>query len=91
MSTITQLHNTSLEELISNLSEAFRMEIEQLKVHFSPRQPDELLTRDEVAKLLKINISSVYNWTKQGTLKRHAIGGRVYFKRSEIEESLIPY
>ncbi|MFD0977844.1 helix-turn-helix domain-containing protein [Salinimicrobium gaetbulicola] len=91
MSTITQLHNATPEDLINELRAVFQKELEQIKEHFTPKQPEELLTREEVAKLLKIDISSVHNWSKKGTLKRHAIGGRVYFKRSEIEESLIPY
>lgn len=91
MSSVTQLCNTSPEEVVSEIIKAFRMEIEELKQYFIPKHPDELLTRDEVSKLLKINISSVHNWTKSGILKRHAIGGRVYYKRSEIEQGLIPY
>lgn len=89
MNQSTLLHNSSPEELINRIISAFRQEIEDLKQNFSPKEPEELLSRDEVAKLLKIDISSVHNWSKKGILKRHAIGGRIYFKRSEIDESLI--
>ena len=37
---------------------------------------DELLTRDEVAKLLKVNPITVYRLTKQGKLPAVKLGGR---------------
>jgi predicted DNA-binding transcriptional regulator AlpA len=49
---------------------------------------DQFLSRNEVAKLLKISISTVHNWTKRGILTPYHIGGRVYFKPSEIENSM---
>lgn len=54
-----------------------------------PKSPsEEILTRQEVADLLKISLSTIHNWCKKGKLKPHGIGNRVYFKRSEIEENL---
>lgn len=91
MNQSTLLHNASPEDFINLMVKAFRQEIDELKQNFQPKEPEELLSRDEVAKLLKIDISSVHNWCKKGILKRYAIGGRIYFKRSEIEESLITY
>ncbi|WP_299154796.1 helix-turn-helix domain-containing protein [uncultured Christiangramia sp.] len=87
----TILHNASPEDFLNQIVSVFRKEIEDLKQNFQPKQPEDLLTRDEVAKLLKIDLSSVHNWSKKGILKRYAIGGRIYFKRSEIDESLISY
>jgi predicted DNA-binding transcriptional regulator AlpA len=52
---------------------------------------DQFLSRKEVAKLLNISISTVHNWTKREILIAHHMGGRVYFKRIEIESSMIKY
>jgi len=52
-------------------------------------QNKELLTRAEVANLLNISIATLWNWEKQGILKKYGIGGRVYYKKSEILESLV--
>ena len=90
MSEITQLHGTTPEKLIEQIVQGFRSEIEVLKKQYQPKEPEELLTRAEVAELLKIDISSVHNYAKKGVLKKHGLAGRVYFKRSEIEQSLIP-
>lgn len=50
---------------------------------------EEILTRQEVAKLLKVNLSTIHNWCKKGKLKPYGIGNRVYFRRADIEECLI--
>jgi len=49
-----------------------------------------LLTREEVAKLFKINISTVRNWSKSGILLPYYCGDRVYFKHNEVLKALIP-
>ncbi|MBE0647540.1 MAG: helix-turn-helix domain-containing protein [Bacteroidales bacterium] len=56
-------------------------------------QPDknnseDLLTRPEVATLLKISLVTLNSWTKQGKVPSYRIGSRVYYKRCEIEKSL---
>jgi hypothetical protein len=88
MGETTQLHNTTPDELVERITESFKAEVLELKKQYEYQEPDELLTRSEVSRLLKINISSVHNWAKKGVLKKHCIGGRVYYKRSEIIESL---
>lgn len=49
---------------------------------------EEIMTRQEVADLLQVNLSTVHNWCKRGKLKPRGIGNRVYFKRSEVEACL---
>lgn len=50
---------------------------------------EHYLTREEVSKLLKISLSTIHNWNKEGILQPYQIGGRVYFKASDIESSMI--
>lgn len=64
----------------------------QLKLFFQDlkaTQPDDLLTRTEAAALLKVNISTINNWRKSGKLTPVGMGNRVYFRRSDIERSLV--
>ncbi len=49
----------------------------------------EYLTRRDLASLLDIDISTVHNWSKRGILNPYGIGGRVYYKRSEVEAAII--
>lgn len=50
---------------------------------------EQYLTREEVSELLKISLSTIHNWTKRRILDPYQIGGRVYFKASDIESSMI--
>ena len=77
------------EQLQNEIIKGVKTELEQLKKDFQPKQPSEYLTRNEVAEMLKIDLSSVHNWTKKGKLKAYGIGGRVYYKREEVENSII--
>jgi len=60
----------------------------ELSKQFQPKQPTEYLTRQEVADLLKIDLSTLWHWTKKKTLNAYGIQNRVYYKRSEIESYL---
>tara|TARA_R110002033_G_scaffold124116_4_gene166240 strand:+ start:374 stop:655 length:282 start_codon:yes stop_codon:yes gene_type:complete len=64
-------------------------ELAHIKENFQPKQPDELMTRQETADYFKVNSSTLWNWTKQGKLISYGIGNRVYYKRSEIEEKIV--
>lgn len=48
----------------------------------------ELLTRKQTAELLNINSATLWRYTKKGKLISHGIGGRVYYKRSEVLEAV---
>ena len=86
---ITQLHGIEPSQLIIPLEEII-IRIENLKKEFQPKTPTEYLTRQDVSELLKINLSTVHNWTKSGTLISYGIGGsRIYYKRSEVEEAIV--
>ena len=77
------------EELQEAILQGVKSQLERLSKDFQPKEPEEYLTRAEVAKLLKVDLSTVHNWSKAGKLQRHGIGNRVLYKRSEIEQSLI--
>lgn len=77
------------EQFQQAILEGVRIQIESLKKDFQPKEPVDLLTRNEVAKLLKVDLSTVHNWTVKGKLKPYGLGNRIYYKRSEIEQSLI--
>lgn len=69
--------------------EFIKTELKELKKHFQPKEPNEYLSRLEVSSMLKIDLSSVHNWTKKGILISYQIGGRVYYKRQEVENGIV--
>ena len=85
-----QLIQITPEQLQAEILKGVQSQINDLKKHFQPKEPNIYLTRQEVAAMLSIDISSVHNYTKRGVLKSYGIQGRVYYKRSEVEASLKP-
>ena len=80
---------TTPQKLRNDITEDVTSLLNELKKSFQPKTPVELLSRKETAAFLKINLSSLHNWTKKGRLKAYGISGKVYYKRSEIESALI--
>lgn len=51
---------------------------------------EELLTTDEVIKLLKVSSVTVWDWEKKGILTSYRIGNLKRFKLSEVIDSMVP-
>lgn len=83
-----QLLQITPEQLQQAILEGVKKQLEDLKKEFQPKVPDIYMTRSEVASMLKIDLSTVHNWSKSGKLKPYGIGNRVYFKREEVESSI---
>lgn len=47
-----------------------------------------LLSRSEVAKLLKITLPTLHEWTRLGWLQSYKIGTRVLYELDEVLEAL---
>jgi hypothetical protein len=85
-----QFIQTTPQELQQQINEGVKIQIQEFLKLYKPLQPNDYLTRSEVAKMFKVDISTVHNWCKSKKLKPLGIGSRVYFLRSDIEKSLIP-
>jgi len=48
----------------------------------------QIFTKEELAKYLNCNLSTIDNWTKKGLLTSYYANGRVYYKMSDIELAL---
>ena len=77
------------EELKEIISEGLKTQIEELRKIQSSKDPDELLTRAETAKLLRINLATLWSWSKSGKIESVGIGNRVLYRRSAIQKALI--
>lgn len=85
-----QLVQISPDELQEAIISGVRAEVEKLKTDFQPKQPTEYMTRNEVRDFLNVDLSTVHNLTKRGKLKSYGLGGRVYYKRAEVEAAIKP-
>jgi predicted DNA-binding transcriptional regulator AlpA len=78
------------EQLQSEITKGVKTHLDDFLQHFKPKQPNEYLSRKEVADMFGVDISTVHNWCKSGKLKPLGLGARVYFLRADIEGCLIP-
>ncbi len=85
-----QFISVTPEQIQESILNGVKVQIEQLKKDFQPKEPTEYLTRNEVKELLKVDLSTIHNWQKKGKLRAYGISGRVYFKRHEVEQSIKP-
>jgi excisionase family DNA binding protein len=85
MNTQIFLNGITLQQLAEALAPLLQpQKVEQL-------QPvNDLMTRDEVCKMLSFNKTSLWKHTKSGKLKSYGIGNRVLYKRSEVLEAVKP-
>lgn len=90
MSANIQFIQTTPAELKAEISNGVKIQLEEFLKHFKPIQQAEYLTRQQVAKMFDVDLSTIHNWSKSGKLKPLGIGSRVYFLRADIEASLIP-
>ncbi|MGJ8685764.1 MAG: helix-turn-helix domain-containing protein [Nonlabens sp.] len=84
------LQDLTPQELGNLIDEKLSYRFEQLQKQLQAKEAnDELLTRDETCKFLKIDSSTLWSWSNKGKVKAYGIGSRRYYKRSELLDCLI--
>lgn len=89
---ILQIESIEADELISRLDRIESAVKALAGATSNPVPPPNPLTgyitRREVAKLFKISLVTVHDWTRKGLLQAYKIANRVYYKQSEVEGAL---
>ncbi len=87
---LIQIENISVDELTEIIAEKLAKKIEtRIATLISSQTDDELLTRNETAAFLKINITTLWHWTKKGKINAYGIGNRVYYKKEDLKRALV--
>ncbi len=81
-----QVFQLSIEELSTIIKEAVASEFNVSLNQKTLKNEDsnELLTREEVCKMLKVSNTTLFNWNNEGILKNYKVGRRVYYKREDV-------
>ncbi|MEN9909194.1 MAG: hypothetical protein RLZZ540_2343 [Bacteroidota bacterium] len=83
------LETLTVEQLQQIIGTSVKNGILELQKELNSKNEDEeLLTREETCKFLKIDSSTLWAWTNKGKVLAHGIGARRYYKRSELLECL---
>jgi len=84
-----QLIQISAEQLQNAIVDGVKTQLDDLKKHFTTKEPTIYLTRSEVAEMLSVDLSTLWNWTNQNKLVSYSIGKRIYYKRKEVEAAIV--
>ena len=83
------LQNLTVEQLQQLIGTSVKNGILELHKELQSKDnSEELMTRDETCKFLKIDSSTLWAWTNNGKVKAYGIGARRYYKKSELMECL---
>ncbi len=85
-----QFIQTTPEQLAELIKESVKIELQTLKKELLHENANaEILTREQVCKILSIDPSTLWHWQKKNKIKAYGISGaRRYYKRSEIMSAL---
>ena len=78
------ISEVSLEELIFKIKELITVKVDNEQLF--PKE--DFLSREETAKLVKISLPTLNQWTKEGILLSYRIGKRILYRKSEVEEAV---
>lgn len=83
------LKELSVEQLQQLIGTSVKNGILELQKELQTKDDnEELLTREETCKFLKIDSSTLWAWTNKGKVIAYGIGARRYYKRSELLQCL---
>lgn len=85
-----QFIQTTPAQLKFEILEGVDKKLEDFKKHLSgTSKPLKYYTRKGLAELFQVDLSTIHNWAKKGIISPYQIGGRIVFKREDIEKSLV--
>lgn len=84
------LHEISPEELQEMIKQIVKVELNAFLLEFVVQRDDAdiLLSRAEACELLKVSLTTLWNWTKSNKVTAYSIGNRIFYKKKELFESL---
>lgn len=90
MSKSILLHEISPEDLQQMIRQAVREEINAFLLELKVQKDDAdlLLSRAEACELLKVSLTTLWNWTKSNKVTAYSMGNRIFYKKKELLESL---
>jgi hypothetical protein len=78
-------------EIILERLDRIEKAIENLNTLSTDKDAEEvLLSRIDVATLLKFSLTTLWKHTKNRKIKSYGIGNRIYYKKEEVLKSITP-
>lgn len=75
----------TLEDLGKFIEEKVNKAFAEISFTKKDSQNNSLYTRREVSELLKVSLTTLFNWNNSKILVAKKIGNRVYYSKSDVE------
>ena len=76
-----------LELIKKSVAESFDNELKTFLKN-SMKEEEQLLKIEEACELLKVSKVTIHKWKKQNKIRSYRIGRKIYFKKSELMNSI---
>jgi excisionase family DNA binding protein len=83
-----QFIETSPTALVDLIDERTAERLKEFQKNFTPKEPEDFLTRKETADLLKISLVTLHQWVHKKIIKPYKFGNKTYFSRKQIIEQM---
>lgn len=82
--------NNPFEEIQNRFDALEKLILDIKRSKDNTQEEEKLLSPLEACKIFQPQISRVtlHNWTQQGLIQKHQVGGRVFYKKSEVLSAL---
>ena len=90
---IAQQHpNTPIQVSLADLLECNKQLFEIMRADmmsaFRALHQEKMLSREEVAQILGVDLSTLHRWNKNGVLKATRVGGKVLYSTQTVQQML---
>ena len=85
------LQNLSTDQLTDLIGNVFDTKLKAFQENQNTKtENDDLMTREQVLELLKINASTLWHWQNKGRITVYKFANKCYYKRSELMATITP-
>lgn len=83
------LTSINVNSLIENIAHRTAQIIQKQQNETSHSLPEGFLSRKQALEFLGVTSATLWRWEKDGKVISHGIGSKRYYKRTELEASII--
>ena len=86
---IIQVFDVTPDELKENILKDLRLELKTMAQNLKPAEPEEYLTRKQLAAILQVSLVTIHDYNRKKILDPLRLGTLIRYRRSDIEKALI--
>lgn len=79
-----KIQEITVDELADKVADKLLNKIKHYLDDLHKNEINVYLTRQQIADFLKINLTTLWNWTNKGKIKSYGIGSKRYYDKQEI-------